>query len=641
MSVLGNCFAIGLLLIISLVYFQNKYFLTKAAKYFAVCLIFSSISAAANICYHAVIYTACPGWVVGVLGFIDAVLPLFTTSLIGLYLVCKLIEHTYEDRHFYNAQLIFATIFLIYLTLVITNVWTGIIFSVGADGTVTNGPLFFANYAFITIQLFVVAYFCIIHRKSLSKNVRRALAQSVPAVLSCVLLKIFFTDTSFLVLGMTVLELVFFMNFQSQRVGVNTLTKLNDKRRFFLEVEDRIRLGDRFKAFLIRIENFGVINDTYGHKAGDEILYHFSFAIERLFGEGVAFHIHSTTFAIILPLGTEEENAKETERILTFAAKGLTYMSHDIKLDCTVAEHRQLNDTEASIFYEKLEYTAEKIGESKLNYALYTHEMGDEMFRKKYIISRLQHIDKEHGFEVWFQPIYSVRRGCFSSMETLLRLREGDGTLISPAEFIPLAEKTGLITPITWFVIEEVCHALSENSWLDGMRASINLPMIHLLDPEFETKLNGIVDSYGIPHERLSFEFTERVILEDLDTATENMRRLVAGGYTFYLDDFGVGYSNFNCVLRLPLNTVKLDMSLTSTTDTLRENYGLVYILTDLFHDMGFNVVAEGAETEEQVEILRTYGVDRIQGYYFAKPMSLSKLQGFLQEKANNSLHNL
>ena len=111
------------------------------------------------------------------------------------------------------------------------------------------------------------------------------------------------------------------------------------------------------------------------------------------------------------------------------------------------------------------------------------------------------------------------------------------------------------------------------------------------------------------------------------------MKKLTESGYTFYLDDFGVGYSNFNCVLQLPIRTVKLDMSLTSASAISNDNYGLVKILTDLFHDMGLRVVAEGAETDEQVSILTEYGVDGIQGYYYARPMPINRLIDFLKKK--------
>jgi EAL domain-containing protein (putative c-di-GMP-specific phosphodiesterase class I) len=116
-----------------------------------------------------------------------------------------------------------------------------------------------------------------------------------------------------------------------------------------------------------------------------------------------------------------------------------------------------------------------------------------------------------------------------------------------------------------------------------------------------------------------------------MDVAKKNMQKLSESGYTFYLDDFGVGYSNFNCVLELPLRTIKLDMSLTSSSKE-DNSYGLVGILTDLFHNMGLKVVAEGAETDDQVEMLKEYGVDGIQGYYFARPMPIHRLREFLKK---------
>jgi EAL domain-containing protein (putative c-di-GMP-specific phosphodiesterase class I) len=363
--------------------------------------------------------------------------------------------------------------------------------------------------------------------------------------------------------------------------------------------------------------------------AGDEMLYLFSFSLDKLFTEGTPFHMYGTTFALVLPCD-EGENPEQTEKLIEFLDTKIKYIDEEIKLDYILAELVWKDDANADTFYEKLEYATDIAKVQKLKYIKCSLELEIARLRKKYLINRLQNIDKESGYEIWFQPIYSVKKKAFSSMEVLLRLKEKNGGFISPAEFIPLAEQTGQITAITWFVIEETCHALANTPELARIRASINLPMMHLTDPDFEHRLNDIVDGYGISHDRISFEFTERVILDDLDLAQKNMKRLAESGYTFYIDDFGVGYSNFNCVLKLPLKTVKLDMSLTSTAEKLKENYGLVYILTDLFHDMGLNVVAEGAETAEQVELLKAYGVDGIQGYFYAKPMPLQKLCDFL-----------
>ena len=445
-------------------------------------------------------------------------------------------------------------------------------------------------------------------------------------------MRIMYPSVSFFVLAIALIELIFFLNFQNQRNGINSLTKLNEGRALFAEINKRIHCDEPFKIYVMKIRNFGSIRQNYSYTIGDEMLYQFSFHLSRLFSYGIPFHMYGTTFSLVLPY-EESESEAQTQKLIEFLEKEIKFGEHAIKIDYILAEHVWADEGNVESIYEKLEYATEVAKENKQKYITCTLDLEAKRLRTKYLISRLEKIDLESGYQVWFQPIYSTGKKCFSSMEALLRLREPNGDFISPAEFIPLAEKTGRIKDITWFVLEESCRAMTSTPVLKDVRVSINLSMQQLLDPDFETKLNQLVDGYGIAHEMISFEFTERVIIEDLDAAEKNMNRLAATGYTFYLDDFGVGYSNFNCVLRLPLRTVKLDMSLTATAEKLRENYGLVQILTDLFHDMGMNVVAEGAEYADQVELLTSYGVDGIQGYYFARPMMLDKLTKFLKKE--------
>jgi EAL domain-containing protein (putative c-di-GMP-specific phosphodiesterase class I) len=377
------------------------------------------------------------------------------------------------------------------------------------------------------------------------------------------------------------------------------------------------------------MKNYDVLNSVYGHKVGDEVLYLFAFSLEKLFSEGVAFHIHSTSFALVLPLGDDE---KYTKKILKLANDEISCSQFRIKTNCNVVHRKCTEKLDPAILYEQLTYTLQKADSMDQNFLEYLPEYGEEMLREKYVISRLQSIDREHGFEVWFQPIWNAKTKTFTSMEALLRLRENDGGFISPGEFIPVAEKSGIITQLTWFVINEVCHTIMENSWLDDMRVTINLSMTNLSDDSFVDDLLARACSCNVDKNRISFEFTERVIRDKLDNAARNMMRLAKEGFTFYLDDFGVGYSNFNCVLQLPLHTIKLDMSLSSSEELIRENDGLVAILTNLFHDMNLKVIAEGAETDEQVEMLIHNGVDEIQGYYFAKPMPVHRLKEFLEK---------
>ena len=631
MSIIGHLIAICILLMVGVVYFQNKYYLTPSSKHFAASIVLTTLYCFVSIAlYETVRFDTVNPIVMHILGFFEALLVAVTSTIAALYVILKLTEHTCQGKCYTRARKVFLSFLTVYVTLLVTNIPVGWIFSIDSAGRYIPGPLAHIEYYLITLQVIMVVYCAILNRKTVSKSARLASWQSLFTALICGGLRNIYPEISFLPLAISFLLAVFFINFQSHRIGVNTLTMLNDKRRFFAELDDRLALKNTFNVFLVRIENYDVLNSIYGHHVGDEVLYLFAFGLENLFPEGVAFHIHSTTFAIVLPDNDKEE--KYATRLIKYAEAPVRFENYTIKLKYRVVGRTCQGDIDSATFYEQLTYALHQVRKSDSNYLDYTPDMSVDMFREKHLISRLQQIDSAHGFEVWYQPIYSTGKKKFSAMEALIRLREPNGSFISPGEFIPIAERTGLIVPITRFVIDQVCRMLRDHPELGNVRASVNLSISNLVDDGFVQRLNEIVDSYGIAHERLSFEFTERVIIEKLAAAKANMKKLTESGYTFYLDDFGVGYSNFNCVLQLPIRTVKLDMSLTSASAISNDNYGLVKILTDLFHDMGLRVVAEGAETDEQVSILTEYGVDGIQGYYYARPMPISKLLDFLKK---------
>lgn len=157
--------------------------------------------------------------------------------------------------------------------------------------------------------------------------------------------------------------------------------------------------------------------------------------------------------------------------------------------------------------------------------------------------------------------------------------------------------------------------------------------MPQLLDGQFEKKLTDIVDRYGIPRHRIGLEVTERALLENFDTNKATMISMSQAGYRFYLDDFGTGYSNFSCLLQLPFSCIKLDRSLLHNIDVDQSALDMLRTLTVLFHNMGHEVIAEGAETFDQVNTLIDSKLDRVQGYYFARPMNQKDLLAFYKDR--------
>jgi len=457
--------------------------------------------------------------------------------------------------------------------------------------------------------------------------------QMFPIVPLCIAVQRMYPEIMMNGVIMALVDTVIFLSFQGQRQGVHTLTELNDRRRFFTEVDSRIAKKEPFQIFLINIKNFGSINQKHGHVFGDEYLYQFAFSLEKLLKGSLSFHMNGTVFAVIMRYTYQNEADRHSGELLEFLENGIECMGRHVDVDYVVVHYVADGlETAATELYENIEYAGLKTHDKKQRYVRCTGEIREETSRIRYLRERIRNVDREHGFEVWYQPIQCLSTGKFCSMEALIRLREKDGSLISPAEFIPLAEQTGHVSLITWFVLEETCRLLKYTPKLDHVSVSVNLPMDQLLEKGFVPRLVSIVNEAGIDPSRICLEFTERVNLENFRQTLEIMQRLNQEGFRFFLDDFGTGYSTFNCLLQLPFKIIKLDTGLVHSGKNGTADYALVRTLSKLFHDMDLTVVAEGVETQEEVQLLREQGVDRIQGYALARPMPTNDLLAFYQK---------
>lgn len=634
MNYIGDFFAIGLIIILVMFYFDRKHMWTTSSKYFVAALAFTAINAVTDILTNMMLETSNdPLWLNIIANSIYFLTNIITTSFIALFLFNKILEHVYDDHCMIMAKRGLKIIFCVYTIMVIGNLWTGWMFYFDAVGTYYRGPLNAIGYFMVFAQMILVLICYIRNRKNASFIMRRVLIQTFPVIVLCVIIQRIYPDIMLNSLLISFMDTVLFLTFQGQRQGIHNLTRLNDRHRFFKDMEARIQSKERFQIFLINIKDFGVVNEKYGHLFGDEALYQFAFALERLIKNSMAFHMNGTVFALAIPYTSQMITDENCNRLLGFLDEGIDCSNIHLNFDHVIVEYLvNEGENDAAELYEKLEYAATLAYERKHKYIRYTPDIGNQMHRTRYLIERMQTIDREHGFEVWYQPIKCLESGKFCSMEALVRLREPDGTMISPAEFIPVAEQTGLINSITWFVLDEVSRFISTHSELRTVVISINLPMTQLLDRGFATRLNSVVNHYRVDHHQICLEFTERAILENFEKTKDIMEELVTDGYRFYLDDFGTGYSNFNCLLQLPFQFIKLDRSLTRTDSSGKNYHELVGTLTTLFHGMKLSVIAEGTETKADVDAMTAQGIDRIQGFYFAKPMDEEKLLAFYQE---------
>lgn len=244
---------------------------------------------------------------------------------------------------------------------------------------------------------------------------------------------------------------------------------------------------------------------------------------------------------------------------------------------------------------------------------------------------------EEDRVEVFYQPIYSIKDQAFTSAEALVRIRNTDGSLLSPGQFIPVAEENGLITVLGERVFEKVCEFLQKNSpkQLGIHYIEVNLSVIQCQQRFLADRYMDIMKKYGTESWYINLEITETGSVSAKNTLLENMNRLIDKGVSFSLDDFGNGQSNLDYMIDMPVAIMKLDMNMTQAYFKDLKAKFVVKAIINLAHELDLFVVAEGVETKEQLDEMVALHVDYIQGFYFSRPLPADEFIRFLEEHAS------
>ncbi len=241
---------------------------------------------------------------------------------------------------------------------------------------------------------------------------------------------------------------------------------------------------------------------------------------------------------------------------------------------------------------------------------------------------------REKRFEMYYQPIYNMRTGMFSSAEALIRLKDPEYGMVSPKLFIPSAERRNMILPIGKYVLDSVFRFAARPDFEElGLEyIELNLSVDQLLQANLVDQIQVLQKKYGISSMRINLEITETVAGLQSKVGLRNIKALCNKNYTFSLDDYGTGYSNIQRAVELPLSLVKIDKSIIDKSETARGE-AMIRSTIQMMHEMGFKVVSEGVETKEQLDLLDRLGCDYIQGFYFAMPMCEEEFVRFLNER--------
>ena len=264
----------------------------------------------------------------------------------------------------------------------------------------------------------------------------------------------------------------------------------------------------------------------------------------------------------------------------------------------------------------------------------FSDRLRSQFARRNYVIAQMEKALRDDLFFLNIQPVYDIRQQRFTGGEVLLRLNEDNGMPISPGEFIPIAIETGIATKLGLMVMEKACQFLHTNQLLEIGWLSINISSQQDEFDETVHHLEMLLDQYQIAPEQIKLEITEMVLLEALERAHATMDELNRRGIGVYLDDFGTGYSNLVNVMTLPFECVKIDKGFIRNVATNPKSRGMLKTLVTGLRSMSVIALAEGVETEEQDNIVRELGIDRIQGCSYARPMPAEEFAWLISERS-------
>ncbi|MBP1559672.1 MAG: EAL domain-containing protein [Oscillospiraceae bacterium] len=410
--------------------------------------------------------------------------------------------------------------------------------------------------------------------------------------------------------------------------ATDPLTGLNNRRSVMAYVNGKIEAKEPFSLLFFDLDNFKNINDTMGHACGDAILCEAARRWTEISDENVYIgRIGGDEFAMIA-------SGKSDEEINEFAGKCLRVLSEKIcteKCDyyaaCSVGTARfpqDGTDCESLFrFADTAMYKAKNNGKNQI--CFFDSNMLSEIHNEMKLETEIRDALKYNRFYLVFQPQFEADTKHLRGFETLLRLKDKDGTPIPPSSFIPVAEKSGLILDVDRWVLRHAMQSFSEQtSGSSNFIVSVNVSARHITDCGFADELKGLLDETGFPAEMLEVEVTESCFISSIDEAISSLLKIKALGVKIALDDFGTGYASLSYLQRLPIDLLKIDKSFIDDMTERDDSGNFVEAIISIGHMFHCKVISEGVEQDSQLETLKKLKCDYIQGYIWGKPQERS-----------------
>ncbi|MCB9493985.1 MAG: EAL domain-containing protein [Desulfobacteraceae bacterium] len=422
----------------------------------------------------------------------------------------------------------------------------------------------------------------------------------------------------------------------------DSLTNIPNRSLFSKKLEHAIEMSKQDKSFsfavmLIDLDRFKTVNDSLGHHTGDKLLKSVTSKIKNcLRSEDLMARLGGDEFGVLIHnIKSEAEITAIAQRIKNATESTFYIEGNEISISASIGV---VTDTDKYINSEQIirdadiaMYEAKDCG--KACFKFFCKELNRKTAKKLIIEKDLKTAVKRKSLFLNYQPVINIEKDFLKGFEALIRWHHKDLGMVSPADFIPVAEETGLINDVGDFVIEESVKALKK--WHHDYKhtdltININISVKQLMHKDFTDKLVEAAYRNSVSPEHIKIEITESLFMTNSASCINKLKTIKNSGFKIVIDDFGTGYSSLSYLHKFPVDEIKIDRSFISDIEKKQENLEIVKSILSLSKSIGFNVIAEGIETKEQLEILKDHGLKEAQGFYFSRPLTEKDAEKFI-----------
>lgn len=397
------------------------------------------------------------------------------------------------------------------------------------------------------------------------------------------------------------------------------------------------KINRTIAVLFIDLDRFKVVNDTLGHSVGDLLLKQVAIRLmDCVRKNDTIARQGGDEFIILLDNTTKKETKLIANKILRIVSYPFSLSGNEVYITPSIGISLYPQD---GIEIETLIKNADMAmydakGKGKNNYRFYSARVDENNIRRGQVETKLRRALQNHEFQVFYQPKICLHTNEIMGFEALIRWNEPELGMISPAEFIPIAEETGLIVPIGNWVLKEACK--QNKVWQDAgyppMRICVNLSARQFQTESFVNTVKSILKKTNLDPQYLDLEITETLAMYNVEKSIEILHALKSLGVYLALDDFGTGFSSLSYLIKLPIHAVKIDRSFIQDLHKYDQSKDVVKAIIQVARNLNKMVVAEGVETKEQLEFLRLQQCDAVQGYYFSRPLPAAQAEELLEK---------